>query len=54
MALSSAWGVVAEVGSYWQFVRRPPPPEAMGAPVDSIVNRKPTTGGPKSHPSTRS
>ena len=30
------------------------PPKARGSPTDSIPNRKPTTGGPKSHPSTPS
>lgn len=31
-----------------------PTPKAMGIPVDSMLNRKPTTGGAKSHPSTPS
>lgn len=55
MALSSAWGVLAEVGGYWQSVRRPLCLKLRHeALVDSLPNRKPTTGGRKSRPSTPS
>jgi hypothetical protein len=49
MALSSIWGVAAEVGSYWKSVSRYPTyTQAARAQTDDVIHRKHTAGSPKS------